>query len=221
LPHLPLYGTLKSNTDITSSDAVKGNSAIIDRDLQASDIDYIKSSLDSFDYFEWLIQSNDLLFISFDGMDELTDDNLAYKNYDMIGLVDSVSISKDANGGFHIDISGRDLIKIITDDSSIFFYQGVASGSAKVFDNTETCLQGGDKDSVFIYNGAMQQANGTTRQLNGAINIFACEPNDFSIDFVIKTVVAHLANMNIVPDDLFVSWGDKRTRFSTLKPKSI
>jgi hypothetical protein len=174
------------------------------------------------------MQSNDLIFISFNGMDELTDDNLANKNYDMIGLIDSVSLSKDSNGNMRVDVSGRDLMKVITEDSSIFFYQSVANGDSNVFkrmskgfDNTETCLQGGDVDSLFTYNGAKLSANGTTRQLNGAINVFACEPNDLSIDFVIKTVVSHLANMNIVPDDLFVSWGNKRTRFSTLKPKKV
>jgi hypothetical protein len=141
----------------------------------------------------------------------------------MIGLIDNVSLSKDASGNVRVDVSGRDLMKIITDDSSIFYPQGVTNGTNNVFngfDNTETCLQGGDKDGI-LYDGAKQNSRGVLRQLSGAINIFACEPNDFSIDFVIKTVVSHLANMNIVPNDLFVSWGDKRTRFSTLKPKKV
>ena len=69
------------------------------------------------------------------------------------------------------------------------------------------------------YKGAENQ-DGSPRQLTNMINVFAQEPNDFSIDFVIKTIISHLANLQIVPDDLFVSWGDKRTMFSDFKPKS-
>lgn len=223
-PHIPLYNK-ESNYSMNNTLNEQGNSYAINKSKQVDkDVDNIKASLHSFDYFDWLIQANDLVFISFDGMDDLKDDNLSGNNFDMIGLIDSVSISKNANGQINVDISGRDLMKLLTDDSSIFFYQGVSAGDDKVFkgfDNTETVLHGGDKDSLMIYKGATMSANGTMRQLNGNINIFACEPNDFSIDFVLKTVVSHLANMTVVPDDLFISWGDKRTTFSMLQTKNV
>lgn len=223
LPHIPLYkGSLDALNmgNITLSSL--GNSSAIKQNVQADQSMAIKSEIFSFDYFEWLIQSNDLIFLSFDEISDLEDDNLAGHNFDMIGLVDSVAISKNANGQITVDVSGRDLTKILSEDSSVYFYQGVSSGEDKVFkgfDNTETVIKGGDLDSVMLYKGATQQVNGTMRQLNGNINIFACEPNDFSIDFVLKTVVSHLANMSVVPDDLFTSWGDKRTRFSALQTK--
>lgn len=191
---------------------------IILKDKDGNEQVISKSDLSSFDYLEWLIQANDLLFISFDNMEDLVDDNLANHNFDMIALVDSVSISKNAQGNVNIDVSGRDLMKLITDDSSIFFPLGVSASEGSIFNNTETVVKGGDLSSVYKYKGSELVGN-STRQLTGMLNIFACEPNDFSIDFVLKTVVSHLANLQIVPDDLFTSWGDKRTKFSTLKPK--
>lgn len=223
LSHIPVY-TEKFQDDILIRNIfTKGINAenYVDKnqnkDFYFDDQMSIKAEINSLDYFEWLIQPNDLLFISFDNMDDLVDDNLADNTFDMIALIDNVSISRNATGAVSVDISGRDLMKLITDDSSIFFPKGVSAGNKSIFDNTETVLQGGDLDSV-IYKGAENQ-DGTPRQITGLLDIFASEPNDFSIDFVLKTVVSHLANMSIVPSDLFVSWGDKRTTFSMLKPK--
>ena len=226
-PHIPVYVGLNSNmtTHIMLQEGI--NAAGVNKE-QTTNYQYIdendnvnnvsKSTTLSFDYFEWLIQPNDLLFISFDDMKDLTDDNLAGHTFDMIALVDSVSVSRNANGAISVDVTGRDLMKLITDDSSIFFPLGVSAGTNNVFQNTETVNKGGDLSSVYRYNGA--ESKNAMRQINGMLNIFACEPNDFSIDFVLKTVVSHLANMQIVPSNLFTSWGDKRTTFSTLKPKN-
>lgn len=227
LPHIPVHLDVLNN--MTPNSVLKNgiNATGIDKE-QISNYQYIdendklnnvsKSSVYDFDYFEWLIQPNDLLFISFDDMKDLTDDNLAGHTFDMIALIDSVSVSRNANGIISVDVTGRDLMKLITDDSSIFFPLGVSSGSNNIFQNTETVNKGGDLSSVYRYNGA--ESKNAMRQFNGMLNIFACEPNDFSIDFVLKTVVSHLANIQIVPDNLFISWGDKRTTFSTLKPKN-
>lgn len=227
-PHIPLYSMLLNNLnelDYSQESHKIGNVLSINSQSQNQIIPgNIKSSVNIFDYFNWLIQSNDLLFISFDDMKGLIDENLSGHKFDMIGLVDSVSLSKNPQGGLTVDVSGRDLMKVITDDSSIFYYQGVSAGNSdilKSFDNTETVLKGGDSNSL-IFEGGKQNLHGNgIRQLNGNINIFACEPNDFSIDFIIKTVMSHLANMSIVPDDLFVSWANKRTTISALKPKNI
>lgn len=179
----------------------------------------VRSEIGSLDYFEWLIQPQDLLFISFNDMTDLVDDNLAGHDYDMIGLVDNVSMSRNANGALSVDISGKDLMKLITEDASIFFPTGVYAGDKSIFDNTETTVSGGDTASAFKFKPEENQGR-AIRQLTGLMDIFASEPNDFSIDFVLKTVISHLANIQIAPDDLFVSWGDKRTTFSMLKPKN-
>lgn len=224
LPHVPVYSDELSNglfiVDVFLN-GLNSRNYINKEQFDKFNVNgqmSIKSEINEMDYFEWLIQPNDLLFISFDDMEDLTDDNLSGNTFDMIALVDNVSVSRSATGGVSIDINGRDLMKLITDDSSIFFPKGVSSGNKSIFDNTETVLRGGDLDSVIRYNGAENQ-DGTPRQITGLLDIFASEPNDFSIDFVLKVVISHLANMQIVPDDLFIKWGDKRTKFSALKPK--
>jgi hypothetical protein len=225
-PHLPVYSDSLSNDmivrivgnkDINSGDYINKNQMGDFYPGGGNEIS-VKSSIDTFNYLEWLIQPNDLLFISFDDIEDLVDDKISGHNFDMIGLVDNVSISRNASGNVNVDVSGRDLMKLLTDDSSIYFPEGVSSGRKSIFDNTETTIQGGDLDSVSRYKSEELQ-DGTPRQLTGLLNIFASEPNDFTIDFVLKTIISHLANMQIVPDDLFSSWGDKRTRFSSLKPK--
>lgn len=225
-PHIPLFSKMGLlPLDYSQQEHIQGNAFLVNSDAQNNIIPgNIKSSVNTFDYFNWLIQSNDLLFISFDDMKGLVDENLAGHKFDMIGLIDSVSISKNPQGNLSVDVSGRDLMKVITDDSSIFFYQGTSAGNydiLKSYDNTETVLRGGDLYGMIFKGGTKNINDNTLRQLNGNINIFACEPNDFSIDFVIKTVMSHLANMSVVPDDLFVSWANKRTTFSALKPKKV
>lgn len=226
-PHIPIYGSLPQ--DIISHIAfLKGINKAgwgvnQTNNYQYTDVngnveDVSKSSIFSFDYFEWLIQPNDLLFLSFDNLDDLVDDNLSGQSYDMIALVDNVSVSRNASGTITVDVSGRDLMKLIIEDSSLHFPMGVSSGSNNIFQNTETVIKGGDLSSIYRYKTDNYSA---IRGLNGMINVFACEPNDFSIDFVIKTIISHLANIQIVPNNLFTSWGDKRTTFSSLKPKNI
>lgn len=224
-PHIPLYSHTALKGDYSSEEYDMGNTHNISSSSNRNIIpDNVRSSVNIFDYFNWLIQANDLLFISFDDMKGLVDENLSGHQFDLIGLVDSVSLSKNPQGSLSVNVSGRDLMKVITDDSSIFYYQGVSAGNydiLKSYDNTETVLRGGDLDGMIFNGGTKDINNNTLRQLNGNINIFACEPNDFSIDFIIKTVMSHLANMSVVPDDLFVSWANRRTTISALKPKNV
>lgn len=231
LPHIPVYsGQAVRNidylTDILSNninysnfvDKTQGDAFKVGKNGQQTSV---RSEVNSLDYFEWLIQPNDLLFISFNDMNDLVNDNLSGHIFDMIALVDNISITRNSEASVSIDVSGRDLMKLLTDDASIFYPAGVSNGNKCIFDNTETVLRGGDKDSVIRGVKANdKQADGATRQLTGFLNIFASEPNDFSIDFVLKTVISHLANFQITPDDLFVNWGSKRTTFSMLKPKN-
>lgn len=235
VPHIPVYGdinSLQSNSDmslrgiiqsgtgnINSKDSYGSsfvNSQQFDK-LKSGKTFYIKSDLNSFDYFNWLVQPNDLLFISFNDMKELVDDNLANNSFDMIALVDEVLVSKNSYGQYTVNISGRDLMKLITEDSSLYFAYGSSAGRKAVFNNTETVLRSGDLFSVQTING--KAINNAERLPNGYLNIFEQEPNDFSIDFVLKTVISKLANMQIVPDDVFTSWGDERTKFSQLNAK--
>lgn len=227
LPHIPVYSDMLQssvnyvryfNKNINTGDFVNKKQMNDFFIGENKDELSVKSEFNSFNYFEWLIQHNDLLFISFHDMEELTDDNLSGKQFDMIALVDNVTVNRNSpSASVSVTVTGRDFMKLITDDASLFFPAGVAASNGRIFDNTETTIKGGD--FVLRYKGVEKQ-DGSPRLPNGMINVFAQEPNDFSIDFVIKTVISYLANLQIVPDDLFVSWGDKRTMFSDLKPKS-
>ena len=223
-PHIPLHSinNVFSN-NYSKQESEMGNVGNIKapKNLVSGSI---KSSVNTFDYFNWLMQANDLLFISFDDTKGLVNENIAGHTFDMIGLIDSVSLSKNPQGGLTVDVSGRDLMKIITEDSSIFYYQGVSAGNPdilKSYDNVEAASNKGDLSGILFNGSSKHPKKNILRQLTGSINIFACEPNDFSIDFVIKTVMSHLANMSVVPDDLFVSWGDRRTTVSVLTPQKV
>ena len=225
LPHLPLYKVSKSETDMGFT-------------FGSDDEFIIKSAHDNFDFFNYLIQPNDLIFIAFndDQKSEDYNDNAAFMGksrveqkrmsnnnkttpiYDMIALVESVTEAKDAQGNSTITIAGKDLMKLLSDDSSIYFPQGVSSGKKNIFSNTETTLSGGDLDSVMRFNGAIRDNSdgNAPRMMTPMLSIFAEETNGFTIDFVIKAIISHLANTRIVPDDIFNAWGDRRTKFSTM-----
>lgn len=223
-PHIPLYSINNIFAkNYSKQESEMGNAGNI-KPPQNLVSGSIKSSVNTFDYFNWLMQSNDLLFISFDDTKGLVNENIAGHTFDMIGLIDSVSLSKNPQGGLIVDVSGRDLMKIITEDSSIFYYQGVSAGNANIlksYDNIEAASNKGDLSGILFNGSSKHPKKNILRQLTGSINIFACEPNDFSIDFVIKTVMSHLANMSVVPDDLFVSWGNRRTTVSVLTPQKV
>ena len=56
--------------------------------------------------------------------------------------------------------------------------------------------------------------------VTGSIPLFTFESaNGMTIDFVIKAVVSHLANMSIAPDEVFTLWPEsRRTKFNDLSP---
>jgi hypothetical protein len=183
---------------------------------------YAKSTADSRDYFNWLIQKNDIFLISFDDMSDVSDENdIAGNNFDMIGLVDNVSVSRDPSGNITVRVSGRDLMKLINDDSSLFFPQSVANGDGNIFENTESSNSDkGDMGVVKSSDGRVLN-NRQRMPVSGNIQLFTMEaPNGYTIDFILKAVVSQLANMSIAPDELFNLWpADRRTKFNDLSPK--
>ena len=167
------------------------------------------SSMDD-NYFNWLIQSNDLIFISFEEL-ELESES-GSKVFDMIGLVENVSVNIDASGRGSVSVSGKDLMKLITDDNSLFFNTSSASGESRIFSNTESAGKQGDIRDADMIGGAENSPENRLRLSTNQIDVFAL-PFNRSIDFVIKGVISQLANIEVVPDYVFASWGDARTKF--------
>lgn len=242
LPHIPLYHKFDRNLNpyATPSDNYSKNNVEDWADLKAireemysiaggeNKYAVVKSPIDSMDYFNWLISPNDLIFISFDDIDpdSVSDDNIAGQTFDMIGLVDSVSLSRDSNGNITVNVSGKDLMKLLSDDSSIFFPNATSVNKGNFFDNTEGALRTGDLAGVDTVNGnTAKGANGNAENMmrmpsTGSIRLFYEECNGFTIDYIIKVVIRELTNMQICPSEIFNSWRERRTKFAYLTPKN-
>lgn len=164
-------------------------------------------------YFNWLIQSNDLIFISFEELEMEKDSGS--KVFDMIGLVETVNMTTDANGIGRIVVNGRDLMKLIIDDNSLFFNTSSAWGESRIFSNTESLGKQGDIRDADMLGGYNNSPENRLRRSTNQIDIFA-SPFNRSIDFVVKGVISQLANIEVVPDYVFTSWGEARTKFNDL-----
>ena len=162
-------------------------------------------------YFNWLIQSNDLIFISFEELQ--IEKNTGSRVFDMIGLVESVTVSQDANGTGRVVVSGKDLMKLISDDNSLFFNVSAANGTSKLFSNTESLGKQGDIREADYVSGMKATPENRLRWTTGQLDVFAA-PFNRTINFVIKGVISQLANIEIVPDYVFDSWGDFRTKYN-------
>lgn len=165
-------------------------------------------------FFNWLIQSNDLVFISFEELEMERDSGI--KMFDMIGLVERVIESQDANGNGTVTVSGRDLMKLINDDSSLFFNTSSAWGNSQIFANEESAGKQGDIRDVGSNDAKLTSMQRIRRSTN-EIDVFAA-PFNRNISFIIKGVISQLANIEVVPGETFTAWGDRRTKFNDLYP---
>lgn len=201
-----------------------------------------KFSLDKKDLYSTIISSNDLLFISMHhnvisseegkrlnnifknnlDVDLSTENNKivdpSLGNYDMIGLVDEVKIITDSQGTqIGVEVTGRDLMKLIIEDGSFFFNPSITAEPARIFWNDK---KSGDILSVTEFGdniNPLQRMIGGARDISNMISIFAHKPN-MSIEFVLKTVLSQLTNISVVPDDTFDGFPN-RTTYLDLKPK--
>lgn len=229
---LPIINSIETSVETQTS--VKENDkylTYIDRKSLQQDVhDFEKSYFHKagmiameHNYFSWLIQANDLIFISFTNPEEISG---GYKNnndeiqnyemsYDMIGLVDNVTVHQDGNAQGSVTVTGKDLMKLISDDSSLFFNLSTAWGESQIFSNTESMGKQGDIASTDNYTQKHSPINRIRLFGSNQIDVFAY-PFNRSIDFILKGVISQLANIEIVPDYVFQDWGDRRTKFSEL-----
>lgn len=166
-------------------------------------------------YFNWLIQSNDLLFLSFEGLE--MEKKSGSKVFDMIGLVENVSVMQNANAQGNVTITGKDLMKLITDDSSLFFNTSTVWGDSQIFVNTESMGKQGDIRDADMKGGTYNNPINRLRRSSNQIDIFV-SPINRPLDFILKGVISQLANIEVVPDYVFEDWGDRRTRWAELYP---
>lgn len=199
---------------------------------------YAKSSFDDIEsnYFNWLISSNDILFISFEKLDmELVKENgdwyagdsdnfnistkISQGIYDMIGLVDDVKVvTNSQTSESYVEITGRDLMKLLIEDGSFFFNPSTSSDPSTVFDNEQSSGKQGDIREADMVNNTYNNPINRLRRVTGEIDIFANRIN-MDISYILKGVISQLANVEIVPGYVFETWGDERTKYIELEPE--
>lgn len=186
-------------------------------------------------YYNWLISSNDLLFISFEKLDMetkrstdhmLTGDednfdiqtNIAAQVYDMIALVDDVKVVHDAQSATaYVEVTGRDFMKLLIEDGSFFFNPSTTSNPSEVFANEQSYGKQGDIKEADQINNTYNNPIGRLRRVTGEIDIFSNRIN-MDLGYILKGVISQLANVEVVPGYVFDSWGDLRTTFNELQP---
>lgn len=175
------------------------------------------------DYFEKYLQCNDLVFIRFERLQVEKDDSgyesgqslrlsaLAnptikpdenpawYRIWDMIGLIDSVSVSTNFVGlNKSVSIQGRDFMKLLVEDGSYFYPYKYMSG--------------GDNKSIWMGN----QDSGVFKRnvISGAFDEYFFNYELKDIAGYLGFVINHLSNLGIVPTSVFGSYGERQSKLN-------
>jgi len=156
--------------------------------------------------FHNLIDTNDVVFIRYETLEMEKADrsvdqervvidkkDLPGKIYDMIGLVDMNAIGVNpSSNDVTINISGRDLSKLIIEDGTYFYALEMSQGKLN-FAGGSTA--GNDLIQRVISDNALQY-----------LNLYY----NNSIENVFKFVIQQLSSIKVVPNELFEAYGDRR-----------
>lgn len=191
---------------------------------------------DAKSFFSNLISPNDLFFIAFSSLEDesgktdLVGEDISANygandvakiasenSFDMIGLVDNVTVQRNAeNGNITIDVTGRDLSKLLSDDGTFFFNYSTTKNPSRIFYNEQGYAKQGDVRDVDEMDGTYQAIN-RMRRTSNELDIF-CNQTNQSIDYIIKGVLSQLANIEIIPSTAFEYW-ENRTRWLDVHPE--
>ena len=158
-------------------------------------------------FFHNAISPNDLVFIRFEALRlekkqrnpnsviELSKEVLAGNIFDMIGLVDQNPEDSSFEGNdVSINISGRDLMKLILDDGCYFFSLENIAGQ-------------------FRTAGESQREGELMRRLvSSKASFFLSLYQNNTIENIFKFVIQQLSEISVAPNSLFTSWGDRRNK---------
>lgn len=155
------------------------------------------------DWFSKFIQNNDVVFIRFEKLkkEKYEDQGIQQSSthiiepselndkliWDMMGLIDTVSTNADSNDtDYSVNISGRDLMKLLVEDGSYFIPLKYVEGSK------DQWFYGGDPSSSWF----------KRTMVTGDFDYyFAFEFQ--RIEIFSSFILDHLSNIGIVPDSLF------------------
>jgi len=163
-----------------------------------------------------LFNINDIFLIRLSSNYNTSDEYKVQDNsYDMIGLVDSVDVSIDANANVNVSINGSDLMKLIRDDGSFFFNVSATNDvDSDMFNNVKGRAGGDVQDIDNVFNG---KPFDRLRLPYGQLNMFYLRYLDIAT--VILGTIGRLANISVAPDSLFEPWGDERTKKTDFQTK--
>lgn len=185
---------------------------------------YAKKSLETAqlgNLFSSLISYNDLIFLSFSKNEDIKDvtpleKRVAENSWDVIGLVDDVRVN--LNGGAssgYVEITGRDLMKLLIEDGSYFFNPSSSYSSESIYANeAEASVNGGvyrsrgDIADVTDLGGEGRGLVKRLRNMSNEIDIFAYRPMR-EIVYILKGVVSQLSNIEVVPGEIFDFWENR------------
>ena len=163
-------------------------------------------------FFHQILQENDIVWIRFEGLElemktegkqvrnrlqqmdmlEISPSDIPNNIYDMIGLIDANSISLSPSN-LQIQVSGGDLMNLLKRDGCYFFANDFIPGG--IFGN-ET-----DKDYQERIDGKL---------------FFLGDRAILTIDFCLKYLINKISKIKICPDELFMFYGDKRSKYFQL-----
>jgi hypothetical protein len=172
--------------------------------------------------FSALISYNDLIFISyvrnleFDNKAYSLEERVAKNTWDVIGLIDDVRVNiNGASGSGFVEVTGRDLMKLLIEDGSYFFNPSSSYSAESIFANE---VEGTAGKGVYKSSGDIRdvtdlgsEGRGLVRRLRNMsdeIDIFAYKPMR-EISYILKGVVSQLSNIEVVPGEIFDSWENR------------
>lgn len=163
------------------------------------------------DWFNTLFNINDIILIKlYDGSNDEDGENISDIDFDMIGLVDGINVSVDANGNAEVSLNGSDLMKLIKNDGSYFFNVAATNSVKTDLFNNPTEITSGDVQDIDADKVAYGNPFKRLRLPMGQMNIFMYRNLDIAT--IILGAINILSNIKIAPDALFDIWGDKRTK---------
>lgn len=151
-------------------------------------------------YFHNIINENDIIFIRYETLEneikqrindnrdfEVGKEDLPGRIYDMIGLVDSNSINVNpATANVQINISGRDLIKLVIDDGCYFYPLEFMPGG--------------------MFANEQKESRDLVHRINGKL-VSLSQYSIRSLEFIMKFIINALANIGICPQETFDAYG--------------
>lgn len=179
----------EANVRTSGSDSVV-NETIVKQNLLG---DYKRNDF----LFHTVVQQNDLVLIKMEKLGiekkrpfEIDDTSSPFvvgqdKCYDMIGLVDNTTINTSP-GDLNISIVGRDLTKVLIEDSSIFFPEQFAQ-------------------DIFSTDGVLAKRNRLELDLQSVVGTYQFK----TIDTILKFIFNKYSNIGLIPDQVFTMWGSR------------